>query len=126
MTEPGSLKPAAIRLTFIDSLTENICTNKCSFYVQITKYPSMKTATSIKIRISGDGAKYSRTSNFNVMLFGILTGHNDLSCQSKVVEYKYRLYAYFICSYTHNSSRQGKGRLQWHCRRLLGLFRDNQ
>ena len=76
--------------------TESIYTNKCSFYVQITKYPSMKTATSIKVRISGDGAKYSRTSNFNIMSFSILTGHNDLSCQSKFVEYKYKLHAYVL------------------------------
>lgn len=44
----------------------------------------MKTATTIKIRISGDGAKYSRTSNFNILSFNILTGNNDLSCQSKL------------------------------------------
>ena len=39
------------------------------------------------------------TSNFNILSFSILTGHNDLSCQSKLVEYK--LYAYlFVAIHT--------------------------
>ena len=35
----------------------------------ITEYPSTKIARTIRVRISGDGAKYSRSSNFNIMSF---------------------------------------------------------
>ena len=42
-----------------------------------------KTNTVVRIQISGDGAKYSRTNSFVVMAFNILTGKNDLSTNSK-------------------------------------------
>ena len=37
----------------------------------------------VRVRISGDGAKYSRNDNFVVMTFNILTGKNDLNSNSK-------------------------------------------
>ena len=60
----------------------------------------MKRARTIKVRISGDGAKYSRSSNFNIMSFNILTGHNDLSCKG---EHLYILYIIFVhvCACMH-------------------------
>ena len=42
-----------------------------------------KTNKVVRVRISGDGAKYNRTDSFVVMTFNILTGKNDLSTNSK-------------------------------------------
>ena len=39
----------------------------------------------VKIKISGDGAKYSRNDTFVVITFNILTGKNDLSSSSKFI-----------------------------------------
>ena len=54
------------------------------FYLQIADNPD-KDFDSINIKISGDGAKFSRTSNFILFSFTILTGDQskDLSSHSK-------------------------------------------
>lgn len=39
----------------------------------------------VRVRISGDGAKYNRNDTFVVMNFNILTGKDDLSSNSKSI-----------------------------------------
>ena len=49
------------------------------------KHPDKNFNEVIKIKISGDGAKYSRTSNFILLSFTILIGEQkeDLSSNSE-------------------------------------------
>jgi len=62
------------------------------------RYPSMKNATTIKV---GDGANYSRTSNFNIMSFNILTRKKDLVSLLSVYEYIKKLHAYVFVVVVH-------------------------
>jgi len=52
--------------------------------LQVAQNPD-KDFNIIKIKLSGDGAKYSRTSNFVLFSFNMLTGdqNKDLSSHSK-------------------------------------------
>lgn len=66
------------------SHTVNINTMLYIHNIQNQMHPDIyKRNKVVRVRISGDGAKYSRNDTFIPITFNILTGKNDLSSKSK-------------------------------------------
>ena len=57
--------------------------------MQISLRPDLFKNNEVNIKISCDGANYTRLSNYCLLSFTILTGEKDLSSTSELFMYSY-------------------------------------
>ena len=71
--------------------------------MQISLRPDLFENNKVDIKISCDGAKYTRLSNYCLLSFMILTGEKDLSSNSEL------FVQYIVIILHHNNNVTGNG-----------------